>query len=111
MANNFLRIQHPRALHNSNMFQMAARRTAAQTEINRICGGDRKWTMSIPVHGSDSDMVLANALNDSFRLEQEVYRLRGQIQQAIADAGTSPGMRDVLLAILYGTGDEPGGAE
>jgi hypothetical protein len=108
MTNNVLRTQHPRALYNSDIFRMAARRTAAQTEINRICGGDRSFTMSIPVHDSDSDIVLSNALNDSLRLEQEVYRLRGQIQQAIADAGTSPGMRDMLLAILYGTGDEPG---
>lgn len=98
--------QHPRVLTNAEIEQIAKRRTTADTEINRLCSGERRWTMCVPVQDDDSDMVLSQSLQDSQRLEKEVYRLRGAIKQITIDMEIPDTVRDALRTILFGTGDE-----
>ena len=40
----------------------------AFNEINSIAQGKRKWTMSIPVRGTDSDMTLQSPLDEIEKL-------------------------------------------
>lgn len=101
-----IKIVHPRVLTNLEIDAMAARRTQADTEISRLCSGERHWTMRVPVGDDDSDRVLDNALRDSARLEREVYRLRGEIKTLLinhkADIGDD--MHAKLMAIIYDKG-------
>ena len=100
--------QHPRALNDTTIAEMALRRHKAETEVSQLCGGHHAFRMSIPVDENDSDMILTDALGDSQRLEGEVYRLRGMLRTLyVNNFGTIPdGIRDGIEAILWGTGDE-----
>lgn len=76
-------VKHPRILMNDEIEAIAERRMKAEAEISRICSGERRWTMVVPVQADDSDMLLSQALQDSQRLEKEVYRFRGAIKSLL----------------------------
>lgn len=94
---------HPRTLTNKAIEEIAAQRTLAETEIHRICAGERRWTMCVPVQQDDSDMVFSDALDNSRRLEQEVYRLRAAMKQVASNPETPDAVQDALHAALFGT--------
>lgn len=96
---------HPRVLRNDEIEAIASRRNVASTEISRVCSGERRWTMCIPVQDDDSDVVLEQALQDSQRLEKEVYRLRGAIKSVTIGMELPDDVREALNAILFGTED------
>jgi hypothetical protein len=55
------------------------RQIAAMHESGALTGGQRKWTLSIPVQETDSDLVIGNALNDIVRLTTEVESQRNTL--------------------------------
>lgn len=92
----------PSVLSNDLIEAIAQRRTGAQTELSRICSGERRFTMSIPVQMSDSDHILHWALEDSQLLEHELYRLRGMLKVILAEREMPPNTRDALMATVFG---------
>lgn len=52
---------------------------AARHEVYRLCAGEREWTMSIPVQRDDSDIVIANALDDTVALLAYARSLEAQL--------------------------------
>lgn len=101
--------KHPRVLADDSIREIADRRTAAQTEIHQLCAGHHSFRMSIPVQLIDSDELLSQALADSARLEQEIYRLRADITSILYNTGEldfkSPA-GELFEQLLWGTTDE-----
>jgi hypothetical protein len=93
-----------RFLTNTELDEIAIRRAKALAEVYKLCSGERKWTMSIPVHeDTDTDVLLCKALTDAEALMKEVYRLRGGIRTLYVNSmGELPEeTREALLALLF----------
>lgn len=59
-----------------DLTEIKTRHDAAWKELEKLCKGDRRFTMSIPVMADDTDEVLGNSLNDIPRLLAEIERLK-----------------------------------
>lgn len=99
--------QHPRILDDATLTAIGQRRALAHREISRICSGERRWTMTVPVQEDDSDMLFSDVLTDNDTLVKEVYRLRGALKRVYIDYwGELPeDMKAFIKAALYGTED------
>ena len=95
-------VVHPRVLVDNDLKEMVQRRNEAMQVVFKMCSGEQRFHMSIPVHGNDSDIVLCNALQDSERMMQEVYRIRGEIKVMLAEETDMPDeYRSKLMAIIF----------
>lgn len=97
---------HPRILNNKAIEDIRDRRGKAETEMYRLCSGERKWTMCVPAQDDDTDVLLDQAFKDSARLEQEVYRLRGEVKRLCIDRKKDipDEIWDKLMAIVFEEG-------
>lgn len=99
-------IVHPRVLQETDLKAMAALRTSAREVVYKMCSGERKFYMSIPVQDDDPDIVLLNAIDSAERLAQEVYRIRGEIKTLLAEQHDMPDeCRSKLMAIIFDGGN------
>lgn len=97
-------LSNPRKLTEADLEAIRGRRLIAWDELTRISAGDRRWTMSIPAQQGDSDERFGNALEDSRRLEQEVYRLRVEVKKLLVEGewpAEASAIREALKAILF----------
>jgi hypothetical protein len=97
----------PQTINQQELELMAQRRAKAVTEMQRICSGDRRWTMCIPVQEDDSDMVIGASLDDLERLIGEVYRLRGVLKKLhLETLRDQPESRRIIYDALFNGKEE-----
>lgn len=58
------------------------RRSAACQIVSDLCHKRREWVMHIPVSQDDPDIVIGEALRDSFHLIEQVTDLQTQLAEA-----------------------------
>lgn len=79
---------------------------AAHDEVVRLCEGKRRFTMTVPVEDTDSDVVLAGPVED---LPRAIAALRAVLHlHAPVDALMNPGRHERLVKVCAGCGTDDG---
>jgi len=97
-----IKVIHPRVIQEDQLQQLAHIRAEAMQTVFKLCSGELKFRMSVPVQPGDTDIVLIHALDGMERMMQEVYRIRGEIKVMLAEEYDMPDeYRVKLMAIIF----------
>lgn len=93
---------HPRVLGEIELNEIMTQRALAVTAVCKMCSGEQRFHMSVPVQPDDTDELLLKALGGMERMYQEVYRIRGEIKVMLAEKYDMPDeYRNRLEAIIF----------